>query len=137
MVKKQGATTIREKIGKILLRLVGLFHIGFGPYWFIQEVGFLGRIGRWDIAIAMVLLTVIGFVLLLRPSYWAGILAILVYASWEFYQCLTMGFMWALRDSGLIVGIIMAFIFFCSILSYDSSQSSSNKSDNGLCDHEQ
>jgi hypothetical protein len=134
MTEKQGKNAIRKMISKFLLRLVGLFHIGFGPYWFIQEIGFLGRIGRWDIAIAMALLTVLGFVLLLHPSCWAGLLTSFVYASWGIYQCLTMGFMLGLRKVGLGIGIPMAFIIFCALLATDSTPRSSDKNDNLSCD---
>jgi hypothetical protein len=86
MAAEEGNTGIRRTIGRFLLGLVGLFHIGFGPYWFVQEIGVLGRIGRWDIAVTMALLTVLCFVLLFRPSRWAGLLMALVYATWMIFQ---------------------------------------------------
>ena len=130
MAQIQGKTAIRKTIGKLLLRLIGLFHIGFGPYWFVQEIGFLGRIGRWDIAIALAFLTVLGLVLLLRPSFRLGLLTSLVYASWLAYQCLTTGFMWGLRLSGP-APIIGAFVAFSTLLAIDSAPRSSDKNESG------
>lgn len=129
MAEEEGKPAIRKTVGRFLLRLVGLFHIGFGPYWFVQEIGILGRIGRWDIAITMALLTVLGFLLLLRPSCWAGLLTALVYAAWMIFQ----RFIGLGEARSIVLYAFVAFIACCALLATDSRSKPSDRNSARSC----
>ena len=84
-------TSPRRIIGRLLVRLVGLFQIGIGLYWFVDEIGFHGHIARWDLAIIMVAAIILG-VGLLRVSFVCIVLSVFLYVLSTAYQVLLFGY---------------------------------------------
>ncbi|MFB3789577.1 MAG: hypothetical protein ACE15F_24735 [bacterium] len=86
-----GKTSPKRIIGRLLVRLVGLFQIGFGLIWFADEIGFQGHIARWDLAIIMVAAIILG-VGLLRVSFVCIVLSLLLYVLSTADQILVFGY---------------------------------------------
>lgn len=120
------------KIGRFLMRLMGVFQICIGPFWFVSEIGFLGRIGRWDLATTMALLTILGFVLLLRPSRMAALTTALVYACSLVYQ-LANGFLLGAFLEDIVACIPAGLLILSALLVPDLRSKCVNGGAQGPC----